>query len=71
MSASNAWGEHAAIFSRTRAVHAAHEAAKAELKGMVPKDGCEAFGHGVRAKRSRCGAISLDLIANEGDHANL
>jgi predicted phage-related endonuclease len=71
MSTSNAWGERAVIFVRTRAAHAAHEAAKAELKLLVPEDAREAFGHGVRAKRSRSGAISLDLIANGGGHASL
>jgi predicted phage-related endonuclease len=71
MSTSNAWGEHAVIFMRTRAAHTAHEAAKAELKLLVPEDAREAFGHGVRAKRSRSGAISLDLIANGGNHASL
>jgi predicted phage-related endonuclease len=71
MSTSNAWGEHAVIFARTRAASAAHEAAKAELKLLVPEDAREAFGHGVRAKRSRSGAVSLGLIANGGDHASL
>jgi hypothetical protein len=56
---------------RTRAAHAAHEASKAELKLLVPEDAREAFGHGVRAKRSRSGAISLGLIANGGNHASL
>ena len=71
MSASNAWGEHAITFARTRAAHAEHEKAKAELKLLVPEDAREAFGHGVRAKRSKSGAISFDLVANGGDHANL
>ena len=71
MSASNAWGEHAITFARTRAAHAAHEKAKAELKLLVPEDAREAFGHGVRAKRSKSGAISFDLVANGGDHASL
>ena len=71
MSASNVWAECAAIFSRTRTAHAEHEAAKSELKLLVPEDAREAFGHGVRAKRSKSGAISFDVIANGGDHASL
>ena len=69
MGASNAWAEYAAIFARTRAAHAEHESAKAELKALVPEDAREAFGHGVRAKRSRAGAISFELMANGGPHA--
>ena len=71
MSASNAWGEHAVTFARTRAAHAEHEKAKAELKLLMPEDAREAFGHGLRAKRSKSGAISFDLVANGGDYASL
>jgi predicted phage-related endonuclease len=74
MTASNAWAEFAAIFARTRAAHLEHEQAKAELKGLVPEDAKEAIGHGVRAKRSKSGAISFDLStapSEEADHAAL
>jgi predicted phage-related endonuclease len=71
MSASNAWSEGAAIFSRTRKAHAEHEAAKSELKLLLPEDAREAFGHGVRAKRSKSGAISFDMIPNGGSYASL
>ena len=60
MSSSNAWAEFAGIFSRTRSAHLEHEQAKAELKSLVPEDAKEAIGHGVRAKRSKSGAISFD-----------
>jgi predicted phage-related endonuclease len=66
MSASNAWAEFASIFSRTRSAHLEHEQAKAELKSLVPEDAQQAIGHGVRAKRSKSGAVSFDLIAVEG-----
>ena len=39
-----------------------HERAKVELKGLMPEDAKEAIGHGVRAKRSKSGAISFDLL---------
>jgi hypothetical protein len=42
-----------------------HERAKAELKGLVPEDAREASGHGVRAKRSKSGAISFELMPLE------
>jgi predicted phage-related endonuclease len=73
MSSSNAWAEFAAIFSRTRSAYLEHEQAKAELKSLVPDDAQQAIGHGVRAKRSKSGAISFDLVAGaEGSgHAAL
>ena len=68
MTASNAWAEFAAIFSRTRAAHQEHEQAKAELKSLIPEDAKEATGHGIRAKRSKSGAISFDLLNVDGSH---
>jgi hypothetical protein len=65
MSASNAWAEFAAVFSRTRSAHLEHEQAKAELKSLMPADAKEATGNGIRAKRSKSGAVSFDLLANE------
>jgi hypothetical protein len=69
MSASNAWAEFAGIFIRTRDAHLEHERAKAELKGLVPADAQQATGHGVCAKRSIAGAITLDLLEREGGNA--
>jgi hypothetical protein len=69
MSSSNAWAEFAAVFSRTRPAHLEHEHAKAELKSLVPADAKEATGHGIRAKRSKSGAVSLDLLRVEGSDA--
>ena len=65
MSASNAWAEFAGIFARTKAAHAEHEQAKAELKNLMPEDAKEAIGHGLRAKRSKSGAVSFDLVGEE------
>jgi predicted phage-related endonuclease len=62
MSASNSWAEFAGVYCRTRATVAEHETAKSELKKLMPEDAKEATGHGVRAKRSKSGAISFDLI---------
>src|SRR5689334_11905993 len=59
MSASNTWAELAGSFRRTRPAFLAHEDAKVELKKLVPEDAKEAIGHGLRAKRSKSGAISF------------
>ena len=66
MSASNSWAEFAAIFRSTRQAFLAHENSKAELKSLVPEDAKEAFGHGVRAKRSKAGAVRFELMQTEG-----
>ena len=71
MTSSNAWAELAAVYSRTQAAHLEHEQAKIELKSLVPEDAQQAIGHGVRAKRSKSGAISFDLLAGETDHASV
>jgi predicted phage-related endonuclease len=72
MSASNSWAEFAVVFRSTRPAFLEHEKARAELKGLMPEDAKEAVGHGVRAKRSKSGAISFDLLEGEGDsHAAL
>src|SRR5438477_7133976 len=62
MSASNAWAELAASFRRTRPAFVEHEDTNAELKKLVPEDAREATGSGLRAKRSKSGAVSFDLM---------
>jgi predicted phage-related endonuclease len=69
MGASNSWAEFAALFRNTREAFLAHERAKSELKALMPEDAKEAIGHGVRAKRSKSGAVSFDLLATEVAHA--
>jgi predicted phage-related endonuclease len=69
MSGSNSWAELAAAFRRTRPAFVEHEAAKADLKKLIPDEAKEAIGHGLRAKRSKSGAISFDLLDMEADHA--
>ena len=71
MSASNSWAELTAIYRSTRKAHQEHEGAKADLKKLVPEDAKEAAGHGLRAKRSKSGAISFDLVDAEGADAPL
>jgi hypothetical protein len=72
MSSSNAWAELSNEFRRTREAYLEHEKAKAELKGLMPEDAKEATGHGIRAKRSKSGAVSFDVLGTEGTaHAPL
>lgn len=69
MSSSNRWAELAATYLRTREAHGEHETAKAELKKLVPEDAKEATGHGIKAKRSKSGAISFEAQPTEGERA--
>ena len=71
MSASNAWADLAASYRQTRAAYQEHESARAELKKLVPEDAREAIGHGLRAKRSKSGAVSFDLLDMEAADASL
>jgi predicted phage-related endonuclease len=71
MGASNAWAEFAGLFRSTRPAFLDHERAKTELKSLLPDDAKEAVGHGVRAKRSKSGAVSFDLLDMEVGHAAL
>jgi predicted phage-related endonuclease len=71
MSSSNSWAEFAGLFRATRQAFLEHERSKAELKALMPEDAKEAIGHGIRAKRSKSGAISFDLREAEGNDAAL
>jgi hypothetical protein len=65
MSSSNSWAEFAALFRNTRSAFLDHERAKSELKALMPEDAREAIGHGVKAKRSKSGAVSFDVLETE------
>ena len=71
MSGSNAWAEFANLYRLTRPAALDHDRAKTELKALVPEDAREAAGHGVRAKRSKSGAISFEVLELEASHAAL
>src|ERR1700732_1741613 len=71
MSSSNSWAEFAALFRKTREAFLEHERAKTELKNLIPEDAKEAIGHGVRAKRSKSGAISFDVLDTEAARATV
>ena len=69
MSSSNSWAEFAGLFRNTREAFLDHERAKSELRALMPEDAKEAIGHGVRAKRSKSGAVSFDVLVTEATHA--
>jgi predicted phage-related endonuclease len=69
MSSSNSWAEFAALFRNTRSAFLDHERAKSELKALMPEDAKEAIGHGVKAKRSKSGAVSFDVLEMEAAYA--
>ena len=71
MSASNAWADLAASYRQTRPAYQQHEGVKADLKKLVPEDAKEAVGHGLRAKRSKSGAVSFEVMEMEAADAPL
>ena len=71
MSGSNAWAELANQYLITRSAALEHDRAKSELRALVPEDAKEASGYGVRAKRSKSGAISFEVLDLEAGHAAL
>jgi predicted phage-related endonuclease len=71
MSSSNSWAEFAGLFRNTRQAFLDHERSKGELRALMPEDAKEAIGHGIRAKRSKSGAINIDPLEVEGKRAAL
>jgi hypothetical protein len=70
MSESNSWAEFAGLFCATRSAFLDHERARSELKALMPEDAKEAHGHGLRAKRSKSGAVRFELVVTgEGSYA--
>jgi hypothetical protein len=59
------------VIHGVRAAYLDHERAKTELKALIPEDAKEAIGHGVRAERSKSGAVSFDLLKTKATHAPL
>jgi predicted phage-related endonuclease len=51
MSGSNSWAEFAGVFCQTRAAYLEHDAAKSELKKLMPEDAKEAIGQALQGWR--------------------
>jgi predicted phage-related endonuclease len=60
---SNSWANAAADWLRHREAAKAHSEAAALIKGLVDEDVQRAFGHGIEAKRSKSGAITIRKLA--------
>lgn len=71
MASSNLWADLAAVYLRTKEAHGEHEFVKGELKSLVPEDAKEAKGHGIKARRSKAGAISFDALARGANNASV
>jgi len=56
---SNAWAAAAADWLTHREAAKIHANACTSLKELVEPDVARAFGHGIEAKRSKAGAISI------------
>ena len=60
---SNAWASAAVDWVNHREAAKRHAAAIVQIKGLVEPDVARAFGHGIEAKRSKAGAISIKELA--------
>ena len=61
---SNAWAVAAADWLEHREAAKIHAAAVSQLKELVEPDVARAFGHGIEAKRSKAGAITIRELAS-------
>jgi predicted phage-related endonuclease len=60
----NAWASAAVDWLSHRDAAKAHGCATTVIKSLVEQDVCRAFGHGIEAKRSKSGAITIrELVA--------
>ncbi|HXH52812.1 MAG TPA: YqaJ viral recombinase family protein [Sphingomicrobium sp.] len=55
----NLWAAAAADWLEAREAAKRHQAATSQIKELVEPDVARAFGHGIEAKRSKAGAISI------------
>jgi len=68
-SSNNVRAEFSSAFRRNREAYQQHENAKTELKKLMPDDAKEAIGHGIHARRSKSGAVTIDLLRTEDSYA--
>jgi predicted phage-related endonuclease len=59
----NAWASAAADWLENFSAAKAHAAACKSLKELIDEDVARAFGHGIEAKRSKAGAITIRTLA--------
>lgn len=61
---SNLWAAAADDWARNKEAAKIHAAAGNQIKALVEPDVSRAFGHGIEAKRSKSGAISIRKLAS-------
>ena len=59
----NSWAAAAADWVELREAAKRHASAVVQIKDLVEPDVARAFGHGIEAKRSKAGAISIRELA--------
>ena len=59
----NAWASAAVDWIQHRDAAKTHAAASGLIKSLVEEDVARAFGHGIEAKRSKSGAITIRELA--------
>ena len=59
----NAWASAAFDWLQHREAAKTHASACQSIKGLVEDDVSRAFGHGIEAKRSKSGAITIRELA--------
>jgi YqaJ-like viral recombinase domain len=69
MSSSNARVEFSGVFDVPERPTSSMRMPRPSYKGLMPEDAKEAIGHGIRAKRSKSGAVTFDALSMEGSHA--
>ena len=59
----NAWAVAAADWLEYRTAAKTHAVACTAIKSLVEDDVARAFGHGIEAKRSKAGALTISELA--------
>jgi len=59
MTGNNAWATAASRWKENLEAHKAFDFAAKEIKATVPEDAKECFGHGIRVKRNKTGALTI------------
>lgn len=60
----NSWSAHAADWIANAAAAKKHKTATESIKELIEDDVSRAYGHGIEAKRSKAGAITIREVAN-------
>ena len=59
MTGNNEWADLASTFIENKDAASKFDKAKDALKKLIPDDAVEAFGHGISAKRSKTGSLTI------------